>query len=273
MAYIYRIYNTHNNMNYIGSTTYDLNLRFSYHKTRANLFPTTNTSLLHSAMYFIGPNYFNIELLETCDDSIVEDREQYYIDRFNSLAPSGYNQRNAKRSNANLNKNNDKTEELKNEIIDRFVNKHQLISTIAKQLHIDHRKVKKILESENIETGSGGISTRNSYAFPVAMRNIDNHDIIIKQFKNQYDAAKYVLENLTGITGKYDNVLKSIRHACMGREGKYGKTIKSAYGYFWTKEGLSNYEKRKLLNDNELSNNSVIDEIIESPDKSKENLE
>lgn len=34
---------------------------------------------------------FNFEIIEYCSENLLDEREQYYIKKFNSIAPNGYN--------------------------------------------------------------------------------------------------------------------------------------------------------------------------------------
>ena len=92
MGYIYKITNLQNNKIYIGKTTTRIQERFSKHIYEAN---TPNTKgymfILHKAFRKYGINNFNIEQIEEIDNSLLNDREIYWINFYNSMIPNGYN--------------------------------------------------------------------------------------------------------------------------------------------------------------------------------------
>ena len=92
MGYIYKITNLQNNKIYIGKTTTCIQERFSKHIYEAN---TPNTKgymfILHKAFRKYGINNFNIEQIEEIDNSLLNDREIYWINFYNSMIPNGYN--------------------------------------------------------------------------------------------------------------------------------------------------------------------------------------
>jgi group I intron endonuclease len=59
---IYLITCDHCNEKYVGSTTQELNIRLSKHKSRAKQ-DTKDTGDIHSHMKKVGPSHFKIELL------------------------------------------------------------------------------------------------------------------------------------------------------------------------------------------------------------------
>ena len=92
MGYIYKITNLQNNKIYIGKTTTCIQERFSKHIYEANT-PNTKgyTFILHKAFRKYGINNFNIEQIEEIDNSLLNDREIYWINFYNSMIPNGYN--------------------------------------------------------------------------------------------------------------------------------------------------------------------------------------
>lgn len=241
MSYIYKITNSINDKIYIGSTSLDLDARFQYHIDRAAAFDIISSSKLHAAIYFIGAKNFKIELVEECSDDQVLEREQYYITTLNTLDPNGYNERNSKKY---VNKT-DKDSKYEAEVLDLFLNQRISITRIAHKLHIDHRRVKRILEKNGHETGANGAATKIVYAFPVSIRDPKTNEILYK-FENQYDAAKFIMDTNPTMKTTYDVILKAIRYACLKKQGNVGPKVKTAYGYVWSKDGMSLYEQRQL---------------------------
>ena len=83
---IYKFTNKHNGMSYIGQSVeleqrYTHHIRF-YHKD----------SKIDQAINELGIENFTYEILELCDKEELDEKEKFYIKKYNSLAPNGYNQ-------------------------------------------------------------------------------------------------------------------------------------------------------------------------------------
>lgn len=87
MGYIYKITNKINNKEYIGYTSRSIEKRFQEHWN--NRFH--DNSLLHRAMKKYGKNSFKIEQIDIVNEKNWEEKEQYYIKKYNTLIPKGYN--------------------------------------------------------------------------------------------------------------------------------------------------------------------------------------
>lgn len=89
MAYIYLITNTLNNKVYVGKTVTTVAERYSKHLWSAkNEF---DNCAIHHAMKKYGIEYFNVQELEKCDINLINEREQYWIQYYNSYI-NGYNE-------------------------------------------------------------------------------------------------------------------------------------------------------------------------------------
>lgn len=92
MGYIYKITNTKNNKIYIGKTTTCIQDRFSkhiYESKNANV--KGYSFILHKAFRKYGIDNFIIEEVEEIDNSMLNDREIYWINAYSSMIPNGYN--------------------------------------------------------------------------------------------------------------------------------------------------------------------------------------
>lgn len=89
MAYIYKITNQVNQKIYIGKTLLSIEERFSQHK-RDSQKETEEIRPLYRAMRKYGVENFSIELVEECSNDIVNDRERYWIEVYQSFH-YGYN--------------------------------------------------------------------------------------------------------------------------------------------------------------------------------------
>ena len=86
---IYIIKNTVNDKVYIGQSK-DAANRWKFHKTAANTGHYKGRNVLYRAMRDIGIDKFYYEILEKQIPNYNE-REIYWIDKYNSIAPNGYN--------------------------------------------------------------------------------------------------------------------------------------------------------------------------------------
>lgn len=88
MAYIYCIINDINDKVYIGKTVYSIDHRFKEHIRDA--YNHKCNSKLHRAILKYGKEHFQIKEIEECLDSNCGEREQYYIQLYDSVN-NGYN--------------------------------------------------------------------------------------------------------------------------------------------------------------------------------------
>lgn len=89
MGYIYKITNLINNKIYIGQTINDVDLRFRQHLSAAR---NGSHLYLHQAIRKYGAENFQVEILETIANESLNNREIYYIKKYNSNnSIHGYN--------------------------------------------------------------------------------------------------------------------------------------------------------------------------------------
>lgn len=102
---IYKITNIANNKIYIGQAVshilnhkkyrpYGRDGRFRCHISEAYSSKKKQCNYLNNAIRKYGVNDFNVELIECCEYNLSDEREIYYIHKFNSLYPNGYNLKN-----------------------------------------------------------------------------------------------------------------------------------------------------------------------------------
>lgn len=86
MGYIYKIWNEENDKLYIGQTSVGIKTRWSSHLKNY----LTNNAVIYRAMRKHGARIFHIEQIEECDNSILDEREKYWIEYYDSYE-NGYN--------------------------------------------------------------------------------------------------------------------------------------------------------------------------------------
>ena len=123
---IYLIRNKINKKVYIGQTKNTLEHRFKQHVTRAKRMSKNSSEskkFFYQLIWDLGEENFEIELLEECNLSSATNREQYYINYYDSTNPEkGYNERCAKCEKNNPNDIAD----LEKNVLDLYQNKHLL---------------------------------------------------------------------------------------------------------------------------------------------------
>ena len=91
MGIIYKITNDINDKVYIGQTTNPLEKRWYDHQYSARNPREDNDNVLYRAMRKYGIGHFSISTIEQVDDSLLDEREIYWIEVYNSYNPNGYN--------------------------------------------------------------------------------------------------------------------------------------------------------------------------------------
>lgn len=81
---VYSIYNKTTNKQYIGSTTMCFQKRFWHHLSRLRT-NTHKNSYLQNAWNKYSENDFEFKIVEICDKQFCLEREQFYLDKLNSL--------------------------------------------------------------------------------------------------------------------------------------------------------------------------------------------
>ena len=89
MPYIYKITNDINGKIYIGKTLSTIEQRFKEH-CRDYLKERNEKRPLYSAMQKYGVEHFHISVVEECDESILSEREVFWIEYYGSFK-NGYN--------------------------------------------------------------------------------------------------------------------------------------------------------------------------------------
>ena len=200
IGFIYIIKNTVNSKVYIGQTRTSVEQRWKEHLRHAQY----GDQIINRAMKKYGIDKFYIETLEICDISVLDYREMFYIDLYNSTDKSkGYN--------ISI---GGKTPKFKRKIlsisdlIDLYVNKHFTLQQIADKFEV----TRYIICSELKNAGISIRSSKNS--------NTKFNRIPIKVIKE-------ALSKTTSLRGaaRYANIpYPTFRKACIYNHIEYNSS-------------------------------------------------
>lgn len=178
-GFIYIIKNTINNKVYIGQTRTSVNQRWSEHLRHAKY----GDQVINRAMRKYGIDKFYIETLEICDIKVLDEREMYYIDLYNSTDKSkGYN--------VSLGGNTPKFKRKVlsiSELINFYVQEEFTLEEIAKKFNVSRYII-------STELKNAGISIRDRYQSAEKVSKVDSNlikEALIKTGSLR-KAAKYL---------------------------------------------------------------------------------
>ena len=203
MGYIYCITNLINSKRYVGKTTSTIEERWKEHrqdykKERCDKRP------LYDAFSKYGIENFKIECLEEIkDESILSDREIYWINELGTYGKGGYNA--TKGGDGKILYDH-------NEILELY-NLGYSTKDISNKINCHITTIEKVLKANNIK------SRRNSKK----VQQYDLADNYIQTFDSIIEAGKWLLEN--GITSN-KSCKNKIRECCVNER-------KKAYNYIW----------------------------------------
>ena len=210
MPYIYKIVNKLNNKIYIGKTTTSIEQRWKEH-CRDSRKPRTCNRQLYSAFNKYGIENFTIEEIEKCEDSILSERERYWIEYFGSFK-NGYN--------ATI--GGDGIPYIDYDLVVATYKNVQNQNKTAEILGIDPKTVVRILTIRNESICDKHLVNKQDYGKVVNM--YDMNGIYEKTFLTVRDASRYILESANS---PITTIHKHITEVCKGKR-------KSAYKHKWT---------------------------------------
>lgn len=214
MGFIYKITNKINQKVYIGKTTKTVLSRWKEHCCDYKK-PRNEKRPLYDAMCKYGLENFYVEEIEECDDSCLEEREQFWIKTYNSYIGFA----NSNGYNATLGGDGKIIKDEK-KILQVF-NQTQDTNLTAAECNTSPETVRKILHNNGIE------KTR-VFINPVKMWDLKT-GVLIKEFQNQSEAARWIQEQGLTVSTDYKKVSYILGRAIRDRNG-------IAYGYKWTKQ-------------------------------------
>lgn len=211
MGHIYKITNIINNKVYIGQTVKTVQKRFTQHKNNSNK-PYFSQIVLYKAFNKYGIENFICEEIEEVDNSLLDEREKYWIEYYDSYF-NGYNSTVGGRAI-----------QLYNWDIDDIIEKYLELKSarkVAEFYKCDHNTIDNILNNNNVH--------RFTQAEQKARIIIMEKEDIKLIFNNSSEAAQWIMDNgLTKSTEKRivrQNVTSSINkgHNLYGYKIYYGE--------------------------------------------------
>lgn len=196
MPYIYKIKNKLNNKLYIGKTLKTVPERWKEHCNDYKKDRCSNRPL-YRAMKKHGIENFEIEIVEECDESVLSERECYWIEFFGSFK-QGYN--------ATIGGDGKQYVDY-DVVLSTYRNLKNQLET-AKALGISQDTVKKILDIRKEDI------VPTSEINQKAVEMFDFNGKFIKSFSSITDASQYLIDN--GQAGKVPTIRKHISEVCRG---------------------------------------------------------
>lgn len=198
IGYIYKIVNNINNKVYVGKTSRTIEIRWQEH--RKNFYKLQDNMVIHKAMFKYGPEAFNIKEIESCDDEIIDEREKYWIEYYNSYK-NGYNSTLGGEGAIQVN--------YKDVLV--LWEERLTLQQISEKIEVDRHTISKILKIYNVSEKE---IFRRGIGRPIIQYDLKGN------FLNRYDSITDAANSL-----KKENI-SAIRNCCMRR-------IKSAYNFLW----------------------------------------
>lgn len=263
MGYIYKITNTKNNKCYIGVTIQpDPYERWRGHRTAIK--NGTGCPLLMAAFKKHGEEAFKFEVLIIGFDDDVYKYEQSYIDKYNSMAPNGYNAaEGGKCVKSFLGKKH--TEETKKKISlkSKEYNSSPEVRERARQVAIEFNRThnvgeliknsekwKKALAEGRI--GGKNLSEEKKEQISNSLKEYFKSDKVRQQISktmtkiNGRKVGQYTLDGT--LIGKYDSITQASKstsiHISSIQSVASGKT-KTGGGYIWKYEDVKEREQKR----------------------------
>lgn len=150
MGTIYKIENNINGKIYIGQTIQELKIRFKRHCSFSALSESEANMPIKRAIKKYGKENFTISVIEECDNSIINDREIFWIQKYNSFK-NGYN---ATLGGGGLYGYWNEIRDIDiNEVIEKY-NSGVSANKLSKQYHISRQSIRDALKRKNIKPRS-----------------------------------------------------------------------------------------------------------------------
>lgn len=236
-GYIYKITNKINGKMYVGQTKNSIKTRFYDHKRNSKDPNKPNYYYpLYKAFRKYGIENFEIEELECCDISLLNERETYYIEKYDTYN-NGYNCTLGGGGKQMHNFN-------EQEIIEKY-KKNPIIMPIANEYNCADSTIKKILEKNNVEIISAPEQAKRK---GISTIQKDLNGNVMNEFSTLIEAAKWVKENNLSKYKKLEYISNFIKWHIIHETPIFGYVWESDYYTKEQKEILKSNEKEYKQN-------------------------
>ena len=208
MGKIYRISNNINDKIYVGQTTQPIRIRFAQHILEA--MHNRRNSKLYKAMRELGVEHFYIEELEDCNNAELNNRETYYISKYNSYK-DGYNSTSGGSGGSKAIENIEVRE-----FMDMYYNGIPVVE-IAAKFNISTKTVHVIKMILGMENTHGKFGEKSSAKLAGKPRTVIKYDSEFNAVR-RYDTIKEAVDELNGKNSHY----YYIRESCLRGNIAYG---------------------------------------------------
>ena len=212
MPYIYKITNDINGKSYIGKTMLSIQERWREH-CKDYVRKHCSKRPLYDAMNKYGLEHFSIEQVEECSDTILNERECFWIEYFGTFK-HGYN--------ATI--GGDGKPYIDYDLVIANYQELQNMEAVARLMGICSDSVAKILKIRNIPIKSSQEIAREQNGKVVQMFDKKTGEFI-QSFATTADAARWLIDN-NYTNCKYTTIRYHITEVCTGKR-------KSAAGFIW----------------------------------------
>ena len=203
MGYVYLIINNINGHKYIGKTTQSIKKRWQEHLNDSKK-EDCETRPLYRAIRKYGAEHFSIKEIERCDVATLSEREQYWIQYYNTYE-DGYNATLGGDGKILLDYD---------EIVKAYLMKHNA-TEVAKTFRCSVDSVYKIMRANDIPILNKGEVTREKTSKKIVQ--YDKRGNFIKEYPSAMEAARQI---------GGENYMPNISRCANGKR-------KTANGYIW----------------------------------------
>lgn len=223
MGCIYKIKNNINEKIYVGQTTKTLDFRKKEH-IRASRYTGYKNSIIYQAIRKYGIENFTFELVEECENILLNNKEIFYIEQFKTISPYGYNM--TEGGEANPTTSWEVREKIRKSALGRKVSeetrKKMSLAQLGNKNYFYNKKHSQ--ETKDKISKNHGMRGKFGKLNPIS-RKVVRLDKITNKELEEYEsleiAAKWIIKN-----GRKSANSSNITNVCKGRQ-------KTAFGYKW----------------------------------------
>lgn len=212
MCYIYCITNTINGKKYIGKTSNSVEKRFNEHLHDCHRRKMEKRPL-YSVINKYGKEHFIVETIEKCPKEIVNEREIYWIDFYNTYK-NGYN----------TTRGGEGKFKIDEDIILELYGKYKKIKIVHEKTGYDTTTIRKVLKAHNIEIVHYNPPDYTLWGLPRKILQYSLKNTFLREFESANKAANWLFDNgyaKTKNSGIRGHILSAAKN-----EGK-------AYNFYW----------------------------------------